>query len=193
MFLCIFSLLTLVCALDSPVLNHTYIESEAHHQFTTDNSLLVWPWRSYKTSHHTPPHMKVEHYRGPPLADGYIFISPVNSNNEDGTYGLQGTGYIFDHVGDLVFASYEDNMGFCDAWVSGMTDFRAQMYNGRRYITYWNGCNHKGEHWGHRWGRVTFIGEDYTKFTINPDLQINTFDDAAIGQIGNHGKHILIA
>jgi hypothetical protein len=133
--------------------------------------------------------MKVQHFRGPKLANGYIFISPVNANNEDGTYALSGTGYIMDHHGDLVYAADESRMGFCEDWVGGMTDFRAQEYNGKRYITYWNGCNHKSTHWGHRWGRVTFIDEEYSNFTINPDLGINIFDDAPIGQIGNHGEY----
>ena len=132
--------------------------------------------------------MKITKHRGK-LADGYIFISPANSNNEDGTYELTGTGFIMDHYGDLVFAAEETSMDFCEDWVAGMTDFRAQEYNGKPYITYWNGCNHKGEHWGHRWGRMTFIDDEYTNFTLNPDLHINTLDDAPKGQIGNHGMY----
>lgn len=186
MYLYILSLIALACAQEYPAVDHTDIPSRAHHEYTKDTSLLVWPWRSYKTSPHNPPHMKVNHYAGPKMSDGYIFISPVNANNEDGTYGLTGTGYIFDHFGDLVFAAFEDSMGFCDAWVAGMTDFRPQEYQGKRYITYWNGCNHKGEHWGHRWGRVSFLDEEYEKFMINPDLGILKFDESSIGQIGNH-------
>ena len=181
-----FWLLPLLVAAQTLGYNITDIPSEAHHQYTTDTSLLVWPWRSYKTSHHTPPHMKITHRKGK-LAPGYIFISPVNSNNEDGTYELSGTGYIMDHYGDLIYAAEEHSMDFCGDWVGGMTDFRVQEYNGKQYITYWNGCNHKGQHWGHRWGRVTFIDEEYTNFTLNPDLGINTLDDAPRGQIGNHG------
>ena len=169
------------------VINDVNIPSLPHHESTTDASLLVWPWRSYKTSHHTPPNMKIRHFDGPELADGYIFVSPVNSNNEDGVYGVSGTGYVFDHYGDLIFAAEDPSMGFCKDWIAGMTDWRAQMYNGKRHITYWNGCNHHGSHWGHRWGRVTFLDEEYSSFTINPDLGINHFDDAPIGQIGNHG------
>ena len=133
--------------------------------------------------------MKVQHFRGPKLADGYIFISPVNANNEDGTYQMSGTGYIVDHHGDLVYGADQTAMGFCKDWISGMTDFRVQEYNGKKYITYWNGCNTKSQHWGHRWGRVSFIDEEYTNFTINPDLGINIFDDAPTGQIGNHGTY----
>ena len=188
MFLLFLCLAAIAQAVDY-VVNGVNIPSEAHHQYTKDTSLLVWPWRSYKTSHHTPPHMKVQHFRGPKLADGYIFISPVNSNNKDGTYALSGTGYIMDHHGDLVYAADESRMGFCKDWIGGMTDFRAQEYKGKRYITYWNGCNHKSTHWGHRWGRVTLIDEEYSNFTINPDLGINIFDDAPIGQIGNHGAY----
>lgn len=170
--------------------NTTDIPSSPHHQHTTDTSLLVWPWRSYKTSHHTPPHMKIAHYGGK-LAPGYIFISPANHNDEDGTYELSGTGFIMDHVGDLIYAAEENRMEFCDESVGGMTDFRAQEWNGKKYITYWNGCNHRGQHWGHRWGRVTFIDEEYNNFTLNPDLRINTLDNATRGQIDMHGKYFV--
>ena len=187
-YLAMLWLFPLIAAVQALGYDTTDVPSEPHHEFTTDTSLLVWPWRSYKTSLHTPPHMKVTRYKGE-LAPGYIFISPVNANNEDGTYEQSGTGYIMDHAGDLVFAAEETRMDFCDEWVGGMTDFRVQEYNGKKYITYWNGCNHKGQHWGHRWGRVTFIDEEYTNFTINPDLGINTLDDAPMGQIDVHGTY----
>ena len=132
----------------------TPIESEAHHQYTTDASRVVWPWRSYRTSKHTPPDFKITRYRGK-LAKGYVFLSPSDSHKNDGTYDLSGTGFVMDFNGDLIFAADEDGMGFCDEWIAGMTDFRAQEYNGKKYITYWNGCNTRGRHWGHRWGRVS--------------------------------------
>lgn len=131
----------------------TRIESDAHQQYTTDESRVVWPWKTYKTSYHTPPHLDVTERNGK-LAKGYYFLSPSDSNKEDGTYEMSGTGYIMDHHGDLIFAGEETAMDFCDEWIAGMTDFRAQVYNGRKHITYWNGCNTRGSHWGHRWGRV---------------------------------------
>lgn len=141
----------------------TVIESEAHHQVTTDDSRVVWPWRSYRTSKHTPPDLKITRYRSKDsLAEGYIFLSPSDSNKNDGTYDMSGTGFVMDQNGDLIFAGDEDGMDFCDEWVAGMTDFRAQEYDGRKYITYWNGCNTRGKHWGHRWGRVciaTVVGD----------------------------------
>lgn len=181
-------LLLFTVAAQAANFNISIIPSDPHHQYTTDTSLLVWPWRSYKTSHHHPPHMKITRPNRKPLAPGYIFISPANSNNEDGTYELSGTGFIMDYVGDLVYAAEETGMDFCDAWIGGMTDFRAQEFNGKKVITYWNGCNHKGQHWGHRWGRVTFIDEEYDNFTMNPDIGINTLDDAPRGQIDVHGE-----
>ena len=129
--------------------------------------------------------MNVHHFGGK-LANGYMFVSPTDSHNKDGTYELSGTGYVMDMNGDLVYAAEETGMDFCEAWIGGMTDFRTQQYNNQSYITYWNGCNRKGQHWGHRWGRVTFIGEDYTNFTLNPDLGINTLDPENRGQIDVH-------
>ncbi|KAK5173554.1 uncharacterized protein LTR77_002235 [Saxophila tyrrhenica] len=163
----------------------TTIDSKAHYQVTTDTSRVVWPWRTYKTSSHNPPIMNITQHKGK-LADGYVFISPVDSNKKDGTYDLSGTGFIMDTNGDLIFAADEDGMGFCDEWVAGMTDFRAQPYKGRQHITYWNGCNTLGAHWGHRWGRVTMMDEEYTKFDLNPDLGINTFEPATRGNIDVH-------
>jgi hypothetical protein len=165
----------------------TTIESEPHHQVTVDDSRIVWPWRSYKTSMHTPPDMKITRHKGKgDLAEGYVFLSPADSNKNDGTYDISGTGFVMDRDGDLIFAGDEDGMGFCEEWVAGMTDFRAQEDNGKKYITYWNGCNTRGAHWGHRWGRVTFLDEEYNKFTLNPDLGINTLEPATRGNIDVH-------
>lgn len=129
--------------------------------------------------------MEVTRYDGR-LWDGYVFLTPSDQKTKRGTYELSGTGFIMTTDGDLVFAGEENGYNFCDEWVAGMTDFRKQEYKGRPYITYWNGCNTQGAHWGHRWGRVTFIDEEYTNFTINPDMNINTLDDANKGQIDVH-------
>jgi hypothetical protein len=206
------------------------IKSDVHHQVTTDDSRVVWPWRSYRTSKHTPPDLNITRHNGNgKLADGYYFLSPSDSNKNDGTYDMSGTGFVMDHNGDLIFAGDEDGFDFCEEWIAGMTDFRVQEYNGRKYITYWNGCNTRGTHWGHRWGRVrfcffsqlsafsdrtskihwvesfaclwesivekyadslirqvTFIDEEYNKFTLNPDLGINTLEPATRGNIDVH-------
>ena len=163
----------------------TNIPSQDHYQHTSDTYNSIWPWRSYKTSPHTPPHMEITRYDGR-LWDGYVFLTPSDQKTRRGTYELSGTGFIMTTDGDLVFAGEENGYNFCDEWVAGMTDFRKQEYQGRPYITYWNGCNTQGAHWGHRWGRVTFIDEEYTNFTINPDMNINTLDDANKGQIDVH-------
>ena len=161
------------------------IKSDNHYQSATDTISSIWPWKAYKSSPHTPPHMTINRHRGK-LSDGYVFFSPSDQKDELGTYELSGTGFIMTQDGDLVFAGEETGYGFCDEWIAGMTDFRPQEYNGKQYITYWNGCNTKGAHWGHRWGRVTFIDEEYTNFTINPDLKVNTLDEANKGQIDMH-------
>lgn len=165
----------------------TPIPSSAHYEYTVDTSRVVWPWRTYRTSPHTPPVLNITrpHLR-PALAPGYYFLSPADSNKHDGTFATSGTGFIMDSNGDLIYAGLEDGMGFCSEWVAGMTDWRAQMLDGKRHITYWNGCNTRGHHWGHRWGRVTFIDEEYRKFTLNPDLGINTFEPATRGNIDVH-------
>ena len=132
-----------------------------------------------------PPHLEIERYDGK-LWDGYIFLDPSDQKSKRGTYELSGTGYIMTEDGDLIYAGEENGYNFCDEWVAGMTDFRVQEYKGKPYITYWNGCNTQGAHWGHRWGRVTFIDEEYKNFTINPDMNVNTLDDANKGQIDVH-------
>lgn len=166
--------------------NSDSIESHSHKQYVTDDTSVVWPWLQYKTSPHTPPHMNISVNEKDKLADGYIFMDPSVVNQADGTEELSGTGFIMTTDGDLVYASHETGMGFCHAWTAGITDFRTQKYKGRSYLTYWNGCNTRASHWGHRWGRVTFIDDEYTDFTINPELNINTLDPAPIGQIDVH-------
>ena len=165
--------------------NNTNIPSEDHYQITSDTYDSVWPWRTYKTSPHHPPHMEITRYDGK-LSDGYVFLTPSNTKGKEGTYELSGTGFIMTTDGDMIFAGEERGYSFCDEWVAGMTDFRRQDYNGRPYITYWNGCNTQGAHWGHRWGRVTFIDEDYSNFTVSPDFDINTLDPKNRVQIDVH-------
>ena len=157
-----------------------------HYQVTSDHVGEVWPWRSYKTSQHTPPDMCIAWY-GPrnELSEGYLFLSPTNVERKYGTH-VSGIGYILTVDGDLVFAAEETRMDFCHEWIGGMTDFRVQTYTGKSYLTFWNGCNHFDSHWGHRWGRVTFVDEEYSNFTINPNLHIVSADDANEGQIDLH-------
>ena len=162
------------------------IESSSHKQFVADENSVVWPWLQYKTSYHTPPYMNITVNKKERLAEGYVFMDPSEVGGNDGTMERSGTGFIMTTDGDLVFASHETGMGFCHAWTAGITDFRQQIYNGKPYITYWNGCNTLNSHWGHRWGRVTFIDEEYTNFTINPELNVHTLDPETIGQIDVH-------
>ncbi|KAK3053227.1 hypothetical protein LTR09_005853 [Extremus antarcticus] len=168
--------------------NPRYIPSDNHFQYTTDSYSELWPWRSYRTSPHMPPHMNITRYDDN-LADGYIFLTPYDDKVKDGVHE-EGTGFVMTTEGDLVFTPPSSFDGFCEDWLSGMTDFRKQEYRGKKYLTYWNGCNTHGAHWGHRWGRVTFIDQDYNNFTINPDLKINSLDDANEGQIDVHEHHM---
>jgi hypothetical protein len=165
--------------------DNSNIPSHDHYQHTSDTYDSIWPWRSYKTSPHMPPHMEITRY-DKSLYDGYIFLTPADQKTRRGTYELSGTGYIMTEDGDLVFAGEESGYNFCSEWVAGMTDFRVQEYKGRPHLVYWNGCNTQGAHWGHRWGRVTFIDEEYTNFTVSPDLNINTLDPVNRGQIDVH-------
>lgn len=178
-------LLPLAALSEIPDFNRTTIPSEDHYQITADTYESVWPWRSYKTSPHSPPHMEITRHGGE-LSNGYVFLTPSNTKGKEGTYELSGTGFIMTTEGDMIFAGEESGYSFCNEWVAGMTDFRKQDYDGRPHITYWNGCNTQGAHWGHRWGRVTFIDEEYTNFTVNPDFDINTLDPVNKGQIDVH-------
>lgn len=165
--------------------NYSSIPSQNHFQRTIDTDAAIWSWRSYKTSPHTPPHVRIERFDDR-LFDGYIFLTPADQKTKQGTHELSGTGLIMTDDGDLVFAGEENGYSFCQEWVAGMTDFRVQQYKGRPHLVYWNGCNTQGAHWGHRWGRVTFIDEEYNNFTINPDMHINSLDGANKGQIDVH-------
>jgi hypothetical protein len=128
--------------------------------------------------------MNITRYDGK-LADGYLFLTPYDDKATDGVHE-EGTGFVVAMDGDLVFTPPSSFDGFCEDWLSGMTDLRKQEYRGRKYLTYWNGCNTHGAHWGHRWGRVTFVDQDYKNFTINPTLNINSLDAANKGQIDVH-------
>jgi hypothetical protein len=132
--------------------------------------------------------MNITRYDGK-LADGYIFLTPYDDKAKDGVHE-EGTGFVMTTDGDLIYTPPSNFDGYCEDWLSGMTDLRRQEYKGKKYLTYWNGCNTHGAHWGHRWGRVTFIDEHYNNFTINPELEINSLDDVNKGQIDVHEHHM---
>ena len=101
------------------------IPSEAYIQIETDPSGVTWPWRVFKSSPYTPPNMTITS-SGEPLAPGYIFMTPATTNISV-PYTKEGGGFIMTTDGDLVFALN----------VTGMTDFRKQIYNGEPHLTYW--------------------------------------------------------
>lgn len=107
----------------------TTIPSEAYVQVETDPDDITWPWRVFKSSPYTPPNMTITG-NGGSLAEGYIFMTPATGNISV-PYTKEGGGFIMTSDGDLVFAQN----------VTGMTDFRKQYYNGKPYLTYWNGYN----------------------------------------------------
>ena len=137
----------LVASLNSLLVKSKTIPSDNHYQITTDSVGKVWPWRSYKTSPHTPPDLKITRHKSRgELAPGHVFLSPADLQRNDGTHELSGTGYVMTTEGDLVFAAEETRLDFCNEWIGGMTDFRVQTYDGRPHIMYWNGCNTWGSH-----------------------------------------------
>ena len=157
------------------------IPSTGHRQV---NSSATWPKISYKSSPHVSPFVNIT-YHANQLSPGHFFIAPVE-NNVGSTSELSGKGFIFDIEGEIVYVADDHNYDSCTAWIAGITDFRVQSYNKRSYLTYWNGCNTRNQHWGYRWGSVTFIDDEYQIFTLNPDLNINTMDPATTGYIDMH-------
>ena len=64
-------------------------------------------------------------------------------------------------------------MVFALANVTGPTDFRRQVYNGKPYLTYWSGYNSQGTNVGHGYGQTNFIDDTYQSFVVNPDLGLD--------------------
>ena len=164
--------------------NSTHIESWPHSQLVYRNSIDAWPCLSYKSSTYLAPYMNITRY-SEHLSDGYIFFTPAEIS-QDGEQSPPANAYIMNMDGQLIYAAEDHSFDSCDEWVAGVTDFRAQVYNGRPHLTCWNGCNTKDQHWGYRWGSVTFIDEEYQMLTFNPHLDVNTNDLATSGYIDMH-------
>ena len=137
------------------------IPSETYREVQTDPSGVVWPWLAFKSSPQTPPNMTITG-NGGELAEGYIFMTPVGTS-ENVSYAKENAGFIMTSGGDLVFGLN----------VSGLTDFRRQLYNGHAYLTYWSGYNTQGVNTGHGYGQVNFLDDTYKNFSINPNLGLN--------------------
>lgn len=137
------------------------IPSEANIDVATDPSGVTWPWRVFKTTESTPPNMTITG-NGGELSEGYIFMTPATSNLTV-PYAKESTGFIMTCEGDLVFALN----------VTAPTDFRRQHYNGKPYLTYWNGYNSQGVNVGHGYGQANFLDETYSPFVVDPNLGLN--------------------
>ncbi|KAF2485078.1 ASST-domain-containing protein [Neohortaea acidophila] len=181
--------LPLVALSELASINNVSFPSSNHYQVVTPHDGLVWPWRSYKTSYHTPPVLNVTHYGGD-LAPGYIFFSPADHHGKYATHEASGTGLVMTSDGELIFAAEGNDYSSCTKVPSGMTNFRMQHYLGRPHITYWDGCNDPHAHWGHRWGSLTFLDEEYNHVTVSPDFHVDTLDDSTQGHIDMHDQRV---
>ncbi len=148
--------------------DRTVISSEANIDVQTDSTGVTWPWLAFKTTDQTPPNMIITS-NGGAVADGYIFMTPATSNLSV-SYAKESTGFIMTPDGDLVFALN----------VTAPTDFRRQHYDGKAYLTYWNGFNSQGVNIGHGYGQTTFLDETYTPFVVDPYLALNKLTDTPV-------------
>ncbi|CAK3926288.1 Hypothetical predicted protein [Lecanosticta acicola] len=159
--------------------SETRLASSANVQVETDPDGDLWPWRTFKSSPHTPPTLTYT-ADGKPLSDGHIFITPADIKNQNAT--KQSAGFTITTEGEPVYV----------ANVSGMTDFRKQDWNGDPYLTYWSGYNTNGANTGHGYGQVTFTDDEYKTFDFDPDLHLNKLvnDSIANGSVDIHEHQI---
>ena len=61
----------------------------------------------------------------------------------------------------------EGEMVYCIP-ISGMHDFRVQVFKGESYLTYWNGLNAPFPQVGKGYGQVTFADSTYKNFSLTP-------------------------
>ena len=139
----------------------TNISSHANIQVATNSSGVTWPWRVYKSTPITPPNLNITS-NGDPLASGYLFLGP---NYPTGTGFLEESGaFIFTSDGDLVFAEQRE----------GTMNFRKQHYQGKPYLTFWNGSTPHGVDDAQYYGRISFLDNTYEEtIVLDPDLYIN--------------------
>ncbi len=53
------------------------------------------------------------------------------------------------------------------------TNGQPLTYNGKQYLTYWNGYNSQGLNVGHGYGQTNFLDDTYQHFAVNPGLGLN--------------------
>lgn len=78
------------------------------------------------------------------VSNGLLFINP-----SDESTGFQAS-TIYSDDGELVWQGPQ----------GAMFDFRPQEFEGRQYLTYWNGPRYHG---GLGWGELTFLDQSYKK------------------------------
>lgn len=143
------------------------IPSRSNVEVVTPDNDETFPYRTFRSSPWQPPNISIT-TSGAELGEGYLFLNP----KDRGRKGVKQTApYVFEpSTGELVFAATVDSN-----WTT--TDFAAQSYLGKQYLTFWQGKSTGSPNPGHGYGEVVFLSDDYSSFTLELDAVIVGLED----------------
>ncbi|KAI1389106.1 ASST-domain-containing protein [Hypoxylon trugodes] len=103
----------------------------------------TWPWQTYKSSSAEPSSLNITKYG--PTSPGYLFF------DQNGQYAHQYGLFIMSDDNELVWQSP----------IGDYADFRAQIFEGKPVLTFFNGIS-LAEPWGWGHGIIQILDDSYT-------------------------------
>lgn len=115
---------------------------------STNSTAAVWPYRTFRSTDFHPPELKVSRNNGTnaTTSDGYFFISPTGPGAEDQAP------LIISDDGELIWQG-PHGQGF---------GFRAQVFEGRPVLSYWNGVAYQDPR-GFGYGAINILDQSYER------------------------------
>lgn len=139
-----------------------------------EDSTSEWPHLEYKSSPLRPPQLNTT---GEPSKDGgqYLFMTPKGPHRETSKPA------VYTLAGDLVFI---------DTTHKRTSDFKPQIYNDKKILTFSHGFSTGAPNPGHGYGKMVFLDHEYQHIEFDLDEHIVSLIENQPGNLDFH-EHIV--
>ncbi|KAM0424432.1 hypothetical protein ACHAPT_010353 [Fusarium lateritium] len=149
--------------------------SWSNFQVVTPKNPKTYPYRKFKSSPHSPPHISWS-TNGREQSKGYVFITPQSKGDDKGL--KQEASFIMKTNAEMIYAHEEpiasEGMG-------------VQSLDDQQYLTIWRGVHKKG----HGFGEVVLIDHQYKETVVNlEESMANMFGQKFPGTLDFHEQEL---
>ncbi|KAI8663077.1 hypothetical protein NCS56_01113000 [Fusarium sp. Ph1] len=125
--------------------------SWSNFQVVTPKNQKTYPYRKFKSSPHSPPHISWS-TNGKQQSKGYVFITPQSKGNEKGL--KQEASFIMKTNAEMIYA-HEESIASEGMGVQALED--------QQYLTIWRGVHRNG----YGFGEVVLLDHQYKETVVN--------------------------